>query len=89
MRSKEEQARLYELDKKRAYEILCKVDDANKQLEWNKTHPNPNEGLIDLYSERNRKTPDPAGEVDVENFQTLDLYTQRMKRDGKPLNSGI
>ena len=77
MRSKQEQERLAELDQRNVSAIIEKAIYNLAQLEKS----NESSNLIDLYSERNQKTPEIFGESDSKTQNGLiDKYSERMKR---------
>lgn len=80
MRSKAELDRLAELDHQQYLRILDRAADNLIRA----SQPNPNEGLIDLYTERTKKQPAIICESDTktgyQNGELIDLFTERTKR---------
>jgi hypothetical protein len=76
--SQAERERLHQLD---LHNVDLTIEQALAnlaQMELAQKQEKDSAGLIDLYSERIRKTQ-TVGETDAEGFQNLDLYAQKQK----------
>jgi hypothetical protein len=77
--SKAEQERLHQQDLRQVEITLDRALVNLAQMELMQKQDKDSAGLIDLYTERTRKTQETVGETDEQGFPSLDLYAQKQK----------